>query len=545
MKQKNIADIHCPNCGAAARFDIKKQMYLCAYCGGNVGINEAIEQKQGFRKLQQEKLNNSVASYHLKKATCPGCGAKVVFEENEALANCSFCGKALVRGNYLSAKDMPELIIPFRITDTEARDLLRQWCKKNKNKSEAKKILQQMEDLRGFYLPYELVKGPVNCTVKRIDGSRNYNCAGYIEDQYINCSKQLDNLLLDGMEPFEADDIEVFDFGYLAGQGVKTRDITDKDLLTRIEQELGERYKPEVQKTLETKAVNVTAHAEGILRMPVLLPVYYLKAGDVLSAVNGQTGKVCVRAEKESHYIFLPWWLKAILSTLLLSAITFGLSRLFGIEPTGSVILTGALGIFFLLVTLTAYSDTNKTELLVGAGRKIYQSKGGPLRRKEDGRLYKDDKPVKKEDMAPIFFEKIDGKVQPVVLRFTSPVRIFTYFVMALLVLFLPVIFALIINGFSFSRINLAGSAVWFCIFVPVIPIYLLKFGRIELYDRPWIYILTQDGKKKRYHKKPDFRLTPGLFIDILKALVIPPVSLAVWFAIISFIIMVYLTAGY
>lgn len=113
---------------------------------------------------------------------------------------------------------------------------------------------------------------------------------------------------------------------------------------------------------------------------------------------------------------------------------------------------------------------------------------------------------------------------------------------LAIIVLFLPVIVALILNGFRFDKINLGGSAVWFCIFVPVVPIYLLKFGRIELYERPWIYIITKDGKKKRYHQKFNFRITGRKLLDGLLLLIIPPASLAIWFGINSFCIMVYLT---
>ena len=115
---------------------------------------------------------------------------------------------------------------------------------------------------------------------------------------------------------------------------------------------------------------------------------------------------------------------------------------------------------------------------------------------------------------------------------------------LTLFVLFLPVILALFINGFDLSKIRLGGSAVWFCIFVPVIPIYLLKYGRIELYDRPWIYTISKDGKKRRYHKKLEWKDVRSMIAGILKALFLPPVSLAVWFGIFSFIAMVYLTAG-
>ena len=121
--------------------------------------------------------------------------------------------------------------------------------------------------------------------------------------------------------------------------------------------------------------------------------------------------------------------------------------------------------------------------------------------------------------------------------------RVIEIILLCFVTLFLPVIIALFVNGFDFKRLDLRGSGVWFCIFVPVVPIYLLKFGIVELHDNPWIYLYQDNGRLKRYRKKHEFRLKKGMLKDILKALFVPPLSLAVWFGILSFIVMVYLTA--
>ncbi|MBR4812735.1 MAG: hypothetical protein IKZ69_02385, partial [Lachnospiraceae bacterium] len=109
--------------------------------------------------------------------------------------------------------------------------------------------------------------------------------------------------------------------------------------------------------------------------------------------------------------------------------------------------------------------------------------------------------------------------------------------------MFLPVILALLVNGFDFHRLTLGGSAVWFCITVPTVPVYLVKFGIVQLYERPWIYIITPEGKKKRYKKKSDFKITKDMVFTGLKALVIPPYCFGIWFGILCFFTMVYLTA--
>ena len=71
-----------------------------------------------------------------------------------------------------------------------------------------------------------------------------------------------------------------------------------------------------------------------------------------------------------------------------------------------------------------------------------------------------------------------------------------------------------------------------------------MKFGIVELYERPLIYTVSEDGRKKRWkEKRPSILNGPNLRA-VLKALIVPPVSLAVWFGIISFFVMIYLTAG-
>ena len=537
-----IADVRCPTCGAPARYDIIAHQYLCGHCGGRVSVSDAIAQKQGFRSAQQEKLRQSAGSRRLMRAECTGCGASIVFEESEAMSVCAFCGRALVRKSYISSPEMPEMVIPFRITGEEARECLSAWCRANAWKPEARHIRRQLDKLMGFYLPYALVRGPVSCRVSRMDAGRIYHCEGYVDPVFVNCSRNLDNLLLDGMEPYELEELEAFDFAYLAGQRVKMPDLDAPALQSRIDDEVSVDYTPTVRKTLETKAVEVQTDSQSALRLPVLLPVYYICSGETMAAVNGQTGKVSVRAEKPSHYCFIPWWFKAILATLLISAGAALSFMAFGMAMQESLFITALLAIVLLIVTLAAYSDTVRQSFRVETRRRVFTSSGGPLRR-VDGKLKQDAREIRKEVTPPVFFEKLDGKTQPVQLRFSSPRRTLKTIILALLTLFLPVIIALLLNGFDFARLELGGSAAWFCITVPVVPIYILKFSRIELYERPWIYLLREDGTKKRYRRKPDLRISWETLRSILRAVFVPPVSLAVWFGIISFCVMCYLTA--
>ena len=539
---EKITDIHCLQCGAPAKFDIIRQEYVCGYCGGTVGIAEAKNEKRGYRKIQREKMQKSAESLQLFHAECSGCGADLVFAESEALQECPFCARQLVRSSWLLSEDMPECVIPFAITEEEAGQRVLAWCDANKDKKEAKRLRQAVSRINGFYLPYELVQGPVSMRVSRMDGKRTYSCGGVVKDTFVNTSKQLDNLLLDGMEPFDTDALTGFEFGYIAGTRVKIKDLDQKDTDQRIKEECEETYTPSVRTVLETKAVEVHAGTQDTIAMPVLLPVYYIHDGDLAAAVNGQTGKVSVRALKESSWYFVPWWIKAIGASIVITLLVFGALRLFGMDASGALLLTGILGFFFLIVFLCLYSDTVHNAFRIDKGRKIFTS-GEETFVREYGKLVKSDAILERKTEPPVFFETLEGKTVPVELRFTTVWRVIRMALLCFIALFLPVILALLLNGFDFAKLNLGGSAVWFCIAVPVVPVYLLKFGIVELHDRPWIYIIDENGAKHRYSKSIPPLFTKENMGMLLRALFVPPGCLAVWFGILCFFVIVYLTA--
>ena len=68
-----ITDIHCPQCGAPADFDIVRQLYVCGHCGGSVGVSEAQKEKQSYRDRQRGMLRKEIRKYKLFHTACTGC----------------------------------------------------------------------------------------------------------------------------------------------------------------------------------------------------------------------------------------------------------------------------------------------------------------------------------------------------------------------------------------------------------------------------------------------------------------------------------------
>jgi hypothetical protein len=315
----------------------------------------------------------------------------------------------------------------------------------------------------------------------------------------------------------------------------------EKELNQRIEQEAAFIYRPSAAEVLETDAVEINAVTSDVLRLPVLLPVCYFSKNGLVAAVNGQTGKVSVRSLNEKNFIFLPWWLKAVIATIIFGTVLYGALYLGGMNTGTALMITGMTLLIWIIVTLCYFSDTVRNEFKVKKDRDIYTSGDSTFVRK-DTELVLNPEILKRKAEQPVFLMELDGEKKPVRLKFATPFRVLRMIFLCVVALFLPVILALVINGFDFNKLQLGGSAAWFCIAVPVVPVYLLKFGIVELHDNPWIYVLNEDDSKKRYHRQS--AISFGTMMRyVLKALFVPPICFAVWFGIAAFVTMVYLTA--
>lgn len=509
-------NIYCASCGAPAKFDVARQLYRCAHCGGETGIDAALEEKKGFRRLHRDRLEQ--AKHPTEVVSCTGCGATVVFPEGEALQSCAFCGRSLVRREYLAVERFPELLIPFRIEHADAKRRLLDWCERNRRRPEARILKRHADELQGFYLPYELVKGPSDCTVRRNEAGRAYQCRGYLDGIFVNTSSQLDNHLLNGMEPYDLSDVREFDFSYLAGQRVKIADVDGESLAARVRDEIAGDYEPMLAKSMETRAIHVSPDTGNLLQLSVVLPAYFLRAENVWAAVNGQTGKVAVRECRDRF--LAPWWWKPLAATAALAAIVWGVTSLFTAEWEPKLLLTGMLTAFFLIVLLTAYHNQYEGTGRFRLRRRIFTS--------DDTR----------QDIAPpAFYAPVGGTMQPVRVRFTTPLRMLRMLALALGVVFLPLILAWILNGCSAQGLTPGGAAVWLCITVPIAPVYLLKFGRLDLYEHPLVDVRDDSGRWKRVREQSFGKR----LMELCKTVFSPPVLIGVLIALGILIINVVL----
>ena len=122
--KNNPLAVYCSYCGAPAEYDIVHQEYHCGYCGGTTDIHEPVQRLGEWRDARKKEVlkDKSVAE---EKCVCQNCGAEVVIPQGEAMGNCEFCGGKFARRAF-AASELPEVIIPFVLTEDEARAVLKQ-----------------------------------------------------------------------------------------------------------------------------------------------------------------------------------------------------------------------------------------------------------------------------------------------------------------------------------------------------------------------------------------------------------------------------------
>ena len=271
--------------------------------------------------------------------------------------------------------------------------------------------------------------------------------------------------------------------------------------------------------------------------MPVLLPVYYIHSGNVCAAVNGQTGKVAVRSERVRKT--MPWWIRPIVATLAVFVAALAVtSRLMG-SLEGGLILAGGFTLVMALIFYTAYSNAYEGQKRRTLDPKILTSTE-VFERAEDGMLREATEVVAEDPVKPLFFENVDGVRTQVDIRFTTPWRAARAIALTLAAPALPLLIAFVLNGLSTRGLHPEGSAVWLCIFVPVAIAYLIKMGRIDIYENPLVYV-TDEQDRRRKIKTESRTATVGQVIQVLFS---PSLALVALGLMGALAMCVYLTLG-
>lgn len=495
MEIRSPLRLYCKNCCAPMGFDIVRQTYACASCGSLSGIQETKETILHWRTLRKQNLAVNSAGITLEEYSCPACGAQIVFESGEASETCDFCGSRLIRAELTDEEQMPDMIIPFFITAKAARKRMLEWGHEHGKTPEGRAVVSSMSKFKGYYLPYQLVRGPVYAAITRDGSKRRYRCAGYLEGTAVSTSNQFDNSVLNGMEPFDWSAVRPFEYGYVAGQNIKLSNLAEKQIERRILDETAADFLPEVERVMQSSGVNIEMSCENLMGFTVLLPVYFIKSGKLTAVMNGQTGRIAVsrNRKKKSN----PWVVEPLVYTLIATGL-ISIPYHFQIYYMGLFAFVFA-AIFFSVMGEGRHSLLQRITLRTEAAKAKREK--GELKIEEGNDILKNP-----YDNTPVFYERSRyGKEVPVRIRFYSPTRMLSILTNVVVTVMLPLILAAAVRlvaiwGTSqkfFDRFRPGYGAAWYAFAGLITVIYFAKGVRKDVYDHPILYETASGGREK------------------------------------------------
>lgn len=313
-----VVTYKCPNCGGPMVYGAEEGSLVCQYCGATATAAEMEAAEKARKNVREESAGGreSQAREAMKSYRCPNCGAEVVTNEDTVATICGFCGSPNLVEDRLTS-ERPARLIPFQITRQQAEAKFRAWTKNGLLTPSGFTRSSTLEKITGIYVPFWLydmmaeVDMSAVCTRTRVTRSGDtestytdhYDVRRNIGVRYTkipaDASKEMDDRLMDALEPFSYDELKTFEMPYLSGYVAERYQYSDMELLDRIKQRVQQYADNACRETIggygSVNVVNEQIQMDKTDSEYVLLPVWMLsytyKGEQKMFAINGQTGK--------------------------------------------------------------------------------------------------------------------------------------------------------------------------------------------------------------------------------------------------------------
>jgi DNA-directed RNA polymerase subunit RPC12/RpoP len=358
-----LLEFKCPNCGGAINFDPGTQEMVCPYCDSVMDI-EALRSMDD-EMAQAEKQEDAIWEYAgndwregeqqgMAVYTCNSCSGEIIGSETIGATTCPYCGNPVVMTAKFAGTLRPDMVIPFKLDKATALASLEQHYAKKRLLPKVFKERNHLEEVKGVYIPFWLYNADANAhlefrgnKVRRWSDSRYHYTETSVfriirggnisfDDVPVDGSKEVDDTLMESLEPFDTNTAVDFQAAYLAGFYANKYDVDAKTGSPRANQRIKNSTVSAFSKTVAgyTAVVPVSSNIKlncGGVRY-ALLPVWLLgstwEGRSFMFAMNGQTGKFVgdLPVDKKERWR-LYWMMFGIIAASLL-VVTQGLISL-------------------------------------------------------------------------------------------------------------------------------------------------------------------------------------------------------------------------
>lgn len=291
---------------------------MCSSCRTSYDISE-YEQK-------------GIKDGNIEVLVCNNCGTKVVGNETVFSTRCIYCRSNLIVKKKLEEKYKPDCIIPFRNNKEDILDILEKYLKSSTFSSKNFFNKDNIVSINSLYVPYWLYSCEAMFSIKGTVSTETWDheytskpfsrlCELKLERVPADAKINLDNTFLQGLEPFNYDELNKFDYPYLLSSIAEYYD-EDKETIVHIQikERCEEAAYSKLSKTISNGHIAISSKQTYMGKdkfESALMPIWFisLKFKDKIYdfCVNDQTGKVSGIRYLNKFKIFLLTLLFAVL----------------------------------------------------------------------------------------------------------------------------------------------------------------------------------------------------------------------------------------
>lgn len=151
MDNYSAKDTKCPGCGGKLIFDPEQQLLCCDFCG-NTYSPEKIELLLQIPEIDEGDAGESEEDKC--ELVCDSCGAVLITDKNTSATTCTFCGSPAIITRRLSKQFRPDYIIPFEVSRQEAETKFVEFARSKKYVPKDYFRKSNLESVKGIYVPF-------------------------------------------------------------------------------------------------------------------------------------------------------------------------------------------------------------------------------------------------------------------------------------------------------------------------------------------------------------------------------------------------------
>ncbi|MFN3936257.1 MAG: primosomal protein N' (replication factor Y) - superfamily II helicase [Gemmobacter sp.] len=358
----------CTACGADLTFAPGQRRLVCTYCGHEQEIPEAPQatRSKALRELDlQAALAGGLGSAdteEVRLTRCTGCGAAFEFDPAVHAKECPFCATPVVVGTGTSRQIKPQALIPFRLTEREAREAMVRWLGSLWfAPSGLQDYAYKGRALSGIYTPWWTfdaatrsayagergdayfetrtvtvnVNGRMERRQEQVRRIRWTPVRGHVsrffDDLLVLASRALPRSHLEALDPWDLDALEPYRPDFLSGFRAEGYTVALPEAHAMARSRMEAQIAADVRRAIggdEQRIARIhtdfSAETFKHILLPVWLAAYRYNGNSYRFVVNGQTGKV--RGERP----WSVWKIAGAVAAVLLIAAAIALASEMG-----------------------------------------------------------------------------------------------------------------------------------------------------------------------------------------------------------------------